>query len=101
MGAPIKPNKPCGSAIAEDVVVTWREEAPVGSAGGWKTVDAAMRSAARREVSHPAQAGTCWAVQEPGGGSGHSHNVRLAGGGPLRDGARPDTGRGKEEHEPL
>ena len=37
--------------------MTWREEAPVGSAGGWKTVDAAMRSAARREVSHPAQAG--------------------------------------------
>ena len=30
-------------------------------------MDAAMRPAARREVSHPAQAGTCWAVQEPGG----------------------------------
>lgn len=89
------------AAIAEDVVVTWREEAPVGSAGGWKTVDAAMRPAARREVSHPAQAGTCWAVQEPGGGTGHSHIVRLAGGGLLRDGARPDTGRGREEHEPL
>ena len=74
--------------------MTWREEAPVGSAGGCKTMDAAMRPAARREVSHPAQAGTCWAVQEPGGGAGRSHIVSLAGGGSCCCGARPDTGRG-------